>query len=59
MAQFAEGFGEDRMVWHPINSNCLGVGGEVDTLEEAIALRAKHNQETKNKFRPNVIKMVD
>lgn len=55
----ADWYGEDRMVWHPINSNSLGVGGEVNTLEEAKELQRKHQEKIDKTFRKKVVKVIE
>jgi hypothetical protein len=55
----ADWYGEDRMVWWPINANWLGVGGEVNTLEEAKELQRKHQEKIDKQFRKKVIKVVE
>lgn len=49
---------EDRMIWWPINANVFGVGGEVNTLEEAKELQRKHQEKIDKQFRKKVIKIV-
>ena len=54
----ADWYGEDRMVWWPINANCLGVGGELNTLEEAKELQRKHQEKIDKTFRKKVVKII-
>lgn len=55
----ADWYGEDRMVWWPINANWLGVGGEVNTLEEAKELQRKHQEKIDKQFRKKVVKIIE
>ena len=55
----ADWYGEDRMIWWPINADSLGVGGEVNTLEEAKELQRKHREKIDKQFRKKVIKVVE
>ena len=55
----ADWYGEDRMIWWPINANSLGVGGEVNTLEEAKELQRKHREKIDKTFRKKVVKVVE
>ncbi len=55
----ADWYGENCMVWWPINANSFGVGGEVNTLEEAKELQRKHQEKIDKQFRKKVIKVVE
>lgn len=55
----ADWYGEDRMVWWPIDANSLGVGGEVNTLEEAKELQRKHQEKIDKTFRKKVVKVIE
>lgn len=55
----ADWYGEERMIWWPINANSLGVGGEVNTLEEAKELQRKHQEKIDKMFRKKVVKVIE
>ena len=55
----ADWYGEERMIWWPVGANSLGVGGEVNTLEEAKELQRKHQEKIDKMFRKKVIKVVE
>ena len=54
----ADWYGEDRMIWWPINADSFGVGGEVNTLEEAKELQRKHQEKIDKTFRKKVVKII-
>lgn len=55
----ADWYGEDRMIWWPINADSLGVGGEANTLEEAKELQRKYKEKIDKTFRKKVVKVVE